>query len=472
MVDPVSRPENPPEDGPILAALQTPPVNPHSGDFVIDPEDRRRGQYDLGPSFFYHDWLTSPFHARADMCATCHDVSNPLFSKQADGTYALNALDTPAPSGDERQMFPMERTYSEWTQSMYAAGPVNVNGRFGGTLPAVSTCQDCHMPTKTGQACRFADPRPFLPSHYFNGGNTWVLRAVHNLYPANAGLDDTTVEDSIARAQQMLTRASDMAVSVQTTGSQSQLNVRITNYSGHKLPTGYAEGRRMWINVRFLDSRGEMIAEHGHYDPVTAMLTDSSTKVYEARMGVDAAVASLAGVPLGPGFHFVLNNMWYKDNRIPPPGFTNAGFAAVQAAPVGAAYADGQNWDDTAFWVPQGAAIASVTVYYQTTTKEYIEFLRDSNTTDDSGQIAYDQWQMTGMSEPYAMQQQTVALPCYANCDGSTVPPVLNINDFMCFINRYSAGDPWANCDGSTAIPVLNVNDFMCYVNRYVSGCP
>lgn len=62
--------------------------------------------------------------------------------------------------------------------------------------------------------------------------------------------------------------------------------------------------------------------------------------------------------------------------------------------------------------------------------------------------------------------------PCYANCDGSTVAPVLNVNDFMCFLGRYGAGDPYSNCDGSTAPPILNVNDFMCFQQRYAAGCP
>ena len=29
---------------------------------------------------------------------------------------------------------------------------------------------------------------------------------------------------------------------------------------------------------------------------------------------------------------------------------------------------------------------------------------------------------------------------CYANCDGSTTPPILNANDFQCFLNAYAAG--------------------------------
>ncbi|MFN0131981.1 MAG: M14 family zinc carboxypeptidase [Phycisphaerales bacterium] len=64
------------------------------------------------------------------------------------------------------------------------------------------------------------------------------------------------------------------------------------------------------------------------------------------------------------------------------------------------------------------------------------------------------------------------AVVCYANCDGSTSSPVLNVNDFTCFLNLYAAGASSANCDGSTAAPVLNVNDFTCFLNLFAAGCP
>ncbi|MBL9031750.1 MAG: hypothetical protein JNM80_08580 [Phycisphaerae bacterium] len=60
---------------------------------------------------------------------------------------------------------------------------------------------------------------------------------------------------------------------------------------------------------------------------------------------------------------------------------------------------------------------------------------------------------------------------CYANCDGSTIPPVLNVNDFTCFLNEFAAGNSYANCDGSTTPPVLNVNDFTCFLNAFAAGC-
>jgi len=62
--------------------------------------------------------------------------------------------------------------------------------------------------------------------------------------------------------------------------------------------------------------------------------------------------------------------------------------------------------------------------------------------------------------------------PCYANCDLSTLPPILNVNDFICFNNRFAAGDSVANCDQSTIAPVLNVNDYICFNNLYATGCP
>jgi hypothetical protein len=64
------------------------------------------------------------------------------------------------------------------------------------------------------------------------------------------------------------------------------------------------------------------------------------------------------------------------------------------------------------------------------------------------------------------------AASCYANCDGSTTPPVLNINDYICFQSRFASGDSYANCDGSTAAPILNVNDFICFQSAFAQGCP
>jgi hypothetical protein len=65
-----------------------------------------------------------------------------------------------------------------------------------------------------------------------------------------------------------------------------------------------------------------------------------------------------------------------------------------------------------------------------------------------------------------------VTCPCYANCDGSTTTPLLNVNDFTCFLQKFSLGDIYANCDGSTSVPTLNVADFTCFLQKFAGGCP
>ncbi len=70
-----------------------------------------------------------------------------------------------------------------------------------------------------------------------------------------------------------------------------------------------------------------------------------------------------------------------------------------------------------------------------------------------------------------AIRIEVAGSACYANCDGSTVQPVLTANDFQCFINAYAAGASTANCDGSTVQPVLTANDFQCFINKYAAGC-
>ncbi|MCA9278032.1 MAG: hypothetical protein H6815_04500 [Phycisphaeraceae bacterium] len=55
---------------------------------------------------------------------------------------------------------------------------------------------------------------------------------------------------------------------------------------------------------------------------------------------------------------------------------------------------------------------------------------------------------------------------CYADCDGSGT---LNIFDYICFGNEYSAGTSYADCDSSGS---LNIFDYICYGNEYSAGCP
>jgi DNA-binding beta-propeller fold protein YncE len=77
----------------------------------------------------------------------------------------------------------------------------------------------------------------------------------------------------------------------------------------------------------------------------------------------------------------------------------------------------------------------------------------------------------TGNLLGLAFIPETSTPACYANCDGSTTEPILNVADFTCFLSKFAGQDPYANCDGSTTEPILNVADFTCFLSKFAAGC-
>ncbi|UCF04501.1 MAG: T9SS type A sorting domain-containing protein [bacterium] len=390
---------SPAEDEAVLATVSPLPLEYANGQFINDPAPIRRGPY--ADAEAAHAFVESPIHRSADLCGICHDVSNPVFDYVAPGDYTPNAFDTEHPDMDLRNMFPIERTYSEWSQSEYASTGVYAP-QFAGDKPdgIVSTCQDCHMRDVTGKGSNEsgAKTRTDLGLHDFTGGNTFILDVVPSLYPDE--VDVAQLQAAEDRARSMLQLAATMEIIPEEFG----ITVRVTNETGHKLSSGYPEGRRIWLNVKAYDSTGVQIFESGAYDFDTAdLIEDSQIKVYEIHPGLSPGLAGALGLTPGKSFHFVLNDTIYSDNRIPPRGFTNAGFEAVQSPPVAYAYADGQYWDDTPYALPAASDSVTVTLYYQSTSKEYVVFLRDENTTNSAGQDLYDAWVAQGKSPPEIM---------------------------------------------------------------------
>jgi hypothetical protein len=72
--------------------------------------------------------------------------------------------------------------------------------------------------------------------------------------------------------------------------------------------------------------------------------------------------------------------------------------------------------------LPVGTIQVEVNLYYQTVSKEYIEFLRDENVTNGDGQIMYDLWANNGMSTPELMASQTVVLGQIDDNEPPTAP--------------------------------------------------
>jgi hypothetical protein len=419
LVDPVSHAGNPAEDAAILAALDAPVPALGGAMMVVDPLDRLRGPFDLladlgsDPHTPLRSTLVSPFHDNADVCGTCHNLRNPLFAKNPmTSEWELTTMD--AANADPTSGFPEQSTFDEWAASLYASTGVYAP-QFGGNQAVVSTCQNCHMPDVTGRDANLGLIRTDLPLHSFAGANTFVP-AVLPFHPAfGAEVDPAALADGIASSVANLRKAASVSGSI----AGGTLTVRVTNQTGHKLPTGYPEGRRMWLHVRALDAKRAVVFESGRYVFSTATLVgyraapmdpdyDPSLHVWEAEQGMSADVAAAVGLPAGRSFHLSLNNVRLKDNRIPPRGFTNAGFAAIDAEPVGASYADGQYWDEVTYPVGPDAVSAEVTLYYQTASREYVEFLRDENVTNAAGNILFSLYDDHNRSEPVTMSELVI----------------------------------------------------------------
>jgi Thermolysin metallopeptidase, catalytic domain len=113
----------------------------------------------------------------------------------------------------------------------------------------------------------------------------------------------------------------------------------------------------------------------------------------------------------------------------------------------------------TGRWKQYGFTIADIV---PPTSRMRVRFIA-SDYTGAIVEAAVDDFLLTSLQCPPAF--------CYANCDGSTTVPILNISDFVCFLNRFQSGESYANCDNSTTPPVLNIQDFVCFSNAFSAGC-
>jgi hypothetical protein len=358
-----------------------------------------------------HPWAHSTYVEDSIVCGACHNVTSPVHNLLVSGV-------------DAGIRFPIERTYDEWELSFFGPGPTEVE------------CQGCHMPDATVNP---AHPSVFqlnnrsgdMPMHFFVGGNAWIPDVLRLEYPS-LGIGGSLLA-SQARAVDMLqNQSAAIGITVPGTvveGQDLTVAVTITNLTGHKLPTGYPEGRRMWLHIEARDGANAIVFESGAYDGATGTLTqDAQAKIYEAKQGIwNGSECETEDGGGGELFHFVLNNCVAKDNRIPPLGFTGGGNLEVQ--PWGYTYPEASpgvlvNFDTTQYAIPIPlGAVSPVTVTatlrYQTASREYVEFLRDEAVingfpddcierttgfpTASRGELLYDMWTAYGRSAPVDM---------------------------------------------------------------------
>jgi hypothetical protein len=344
-----------------------------NGQYFVADDFTRRGP--IRDSLAPHDFQYSAYHEESRLCGLCHDVSNPL-----KGNFAL------------------ERTYTEWLTSAFAS-----EGQ---------SCQSCHMPSQRGFACGAPEmPERDVHTHEFAGGNYWMPRVLAGEHPELS--NGAAYEKSAKNAEAKLRNSADLTLELParvTAGEKLAFRVRVENKTGHKLPTGYPEGRRMWLEVEVTGDGAASLFHSGAYDKTTATrASDPQLRTYEVRMAAKGV----------EGFHFMLQDEVLQDNRIPPRGFmprpdtkpVGRDYPIVPSADAGGAPTLA-HWDDAPYelTIPKtalGTMVVRATLWYQTTSREYVEALKNDNVTDDYGKKMLEIWERYDRALPFGMANTT-----------------------------------------------------------------
>jgi len=490
------------QNAPFIAndGVASPDTEGHYGSAQLSMwgSNERFGPY--GDANAKHKWDQSQFIRSVDFCGSCHDVSNPVVGDLAPNHGAQipltsgfdGQLDTP---DNERNIESkaafnhspykygvVERTYSEYKAGLLSQTPVSdyltlpadlqagaiqtaYDAALGPTDPndpgynpnapdyvdgtqRFFSCQTCHMPATTALGCNKNNVllRSDQPMHDLTGGNYWMPDVIQYMDAEDTlvlGDDLTALENSgiVAGKLRALNNLENSAT-LSVTGD----TVKVVNLTGHKLISGYPEGRRMWLNIEWYDGVDpEPMRTDGNYGPLELSwdingdgdvtpadtvdtlldLSGTNTRIYEAHgaitqdwaeklVTVNPAYGSVpveydrvSGAPVytvqdvvdqAPGtfhetFHFVLNNKVVKDTRIPPYGMDYDEAAKRNILPVtetplygnpgsGGSY---NYWDEFTLTPPPGAVTATIRLMYQPTSWEYINFLYQAN----NGSVAF-----------------------------------------------------------------------------------
>ena len=142
----------------------------------------------------HHETRENPFLRSAEFCGTCHNEKDPwgLFVKS---------------------------THLEWKEGPHGKGGI--------------VCQACHMPPAPGRSARMGSDLPDMRQHLFHGAHD----------PGKlAGVAEVRIHPETREAEP---------------GDTMKLTAVVVNAkAGHKIPSGSAEERVLWMHVEATDAKG------------------------------------------------------------------------------------------------------------------------------------------------------------------------------------------------------------------------
>jgi hypothetical protein len=142
----------------------------------------------------HHDTVENPLLRTAELCGTCHNEKSPF------DTW-------------------VKATHLEWKESPQAKSGI--------------VCQDCHMPPSKSASAAMGSVLPDMREHLFHGAHD---------YGKLIGSVEVRVHPLVREAEP---------------GEKVKLTAVVVNAkAGHKIPTGSAEERVVWLDVVATDAKG------------------------------------------------------------------------------------------------------------------------------------------------------------------------------------------------------------------------
>jgi hypothetical protein len=357
-----------------------------SGQYTISPEITKRSQRGMGPPAG-HPAVQSDFTASSELCAPCHSLFNPAEMAYGPEAEALGHL------------YYEQRTYEEWNDSAF-----KTRGE---------SCISCHMEKVRGAAVRGGGTYDDLHVHGIVGGNTFAPQAIRHLNPTLPIVAET--DQVVEWARRSLRRAGEITIGMPridaVEGSEYGVPVRLTNKTGHKLPTGYPEGRRVYLEVSLiLDGQPPQVLS-GSWNRNTGMLdADPQLRTYETKHGrVENGVSERT-------HHLILMNQILLDTRIPPEGFRPE---TEDMAPIGRSYGDNEpyrHWDDVTyrFTAPEVTTEQRgwlrVRAMYQVVDGEVFRFLTETTAGSPESNALIESYEALGRAPPEEITTASVAI--------------------------------------------------------------
>lgn len=291
---------------------------PHNFNWIVEPGNVKQGPRP-GLESPHHKTQENAFLRSAEFCGTCHNEKDPwgLFVKS---------------------------THLEWKE-----GP---HGKAG------IVCQDCHMPPAAGTSARMGEPLPDVRQHLFHGAHD----------PGKlAGVAEVRIHPEAREVEP---------------GEPVKLTAVVVNAkAGHKIPSGSAEERVLWLHVEATDAAGK--THHLVVDPKgfagEEMTIASETALAYQDIGDIKGIAGFPGlkrdglVPAGDRIF----RLPYLDpqGRMTIAQWNTASFGPdYRLAPL-------QAVTETFTWrlpqeFPAGAVTVTATVYYSRLVSSVAEYLK------------------------------------------------------------------------------------------------